>query len=358
MLIFGYVTAAVLIAIIIWQLVAFRYNGQVIAWGIAFIASLIAVPLSFYDIAAHVQRLASPLQVHYVRILLMVPIFAIESWLSLRYKEQRIIFEAVRGIYEAFTIQSFFRLMVDYFGGDRKLVAMLAVRGKPEATMLSPLSHFPLSWVFKPWRCDVEGRGAFVENCRIGIAGYVSAQIGVVIINLIAKYTSEAVHYDFFCEGGSSPSCIYPYTSYYLLFWQCVAVYAIVILYHEVQHEIAALRAFPKLMVVKFVVFVSFWQSIVRVVASTRRAAHPCPARARATHSRLDARLIATRSARAAHSHSHTPRAPCQLIFGLGYFGYIKGAYDYDKHEMSVAIQDFTICIEMAIAALFHRENA
>ena len=260
---FGYLIVATLTAIIIWQLTMY-HSKSYIAWGIAFIWSAICVPISVWDISSHVSRLASPLQVHYVRILMMVPIFAIESWLALRYTEQRHIFEALRSLYECITIQSFFRLIVDYFGGDRKFAAMLAVRDKKEATMLTPLSHPPLSWCVRPWRLDRGGKAQFVENCSLCISGYVITQVLVVIINLVAEYVGEAIHKDVFCEGGTSASCVYPYTTYFLLFWQCVAVYAIVIVYHEAEKELVALKAFPKLMLVKFVVFVSFWQSIVR----------------------------------------------------------------------------------------------
>ena len=36
----------------------------------------------------HVLHYVSPLQRHYIRILWMVPIYSVESWLALRFNEQ------------------------------------------------------------------------------------------------------------------------------------------------------------------------------------------------------------------------------------------------------------------------------
>ena len=62
------------------------------AWAIAVsgIFVIVAVPLSLYDINAHLQNFVSPLQRHYIRVIAMVPIYAVESWLALVFRPQRI----------------------------------------------------------------------------------------------------------------------------------------------------------------------------------------------------------------------------------------------------------------------------
>jgi hypothetical protein len=47
------------------------------------IAVCLALPLSLFDVHAHLSAMVSPLQVRYVRILLMVPIYAFQSYLAL-----------------------------------------------------------------------------------------------------------------------------------------------------------------------------------------------------------------------------------------------------------------------------------
>jgi len=310
---FAYVITAALTAVVIWKLATTNAQNHVIAWGIAFIACAVSVPLSLYDVYRHIARMDSPLQVHYVRCCLMVPIFAVESWLSLVFHEQRHIFEALRAVYECFVISSFFSLMVDYFGGDREVSALLAARAAREwghaevrAVMMTPLGHPPLSWCVRGWRIDRAARGAFVINCRICIATYVVVQLATAVINLAAHYGGEAAHKDIFCEGESYAfaKCVYPWTMWSLLFWQCAAVFALVQFYHELKPELDHVEAMPKLFVVKLVVFVSFWQSLVIAYLTSIKV------------------IVATDV--------------------------------YSTTEIGVAIQNFTICLEMAVAAVMH----
>jgi len=174
------------------------------------------------------------------------------------------------------------------------------------AVMMTPLGHPPISWFYKGWRIDYGGRGAFVVNNRFLICFYVLSQIAVAIVNVTAHYVSEKTHKDIYCEGYSFAfsSCVYPWTSWYLLFWQCAAVYALVQFYHELKAELDNLQALPKLMLIKLVVFVSFWQSL--------------------------------------------------CISGLTTVGVIHAAEGYSVAEVGIALQNFTICCEMAVAALLH----
>jgi hypothetical protein len=55
-------------------------------------------------------------QRHYIRILWMVPIYSIESWLALRFNEQKLYLETMREAYEAYVVYSFFKLMREFFG--------------------------------------------------------------------------------------------------------------------------------------------------------------------------------------------------------------------------------------------------
>ena len=85
-----YVVTAILSALLIWQMSV--RHAEKSSWAIATsaIAVLIAIPLSLYDMNVHLQNYVSPLQRHYIRIMGMVPIYALESWLALTFRDQRI----------------------------------------------------------------------------------------------------------------------------------------------------------------------------------------------------------------------------------------------------------------------------
>ena len=56
-----------------------------------------------------------------VRILLMVPVYGLASWISLLSIHSATFFSVLRECYEAFAIYSFFLFLVQYLGGKQKL---------------------------------------------------------------------------------------------------------------------------------------------------------------------------------------------------------------------------------------------
>ena len=47
---------------------------------------LLTVPVTFYEVAMHLEYFSRPsLQIHVIRILWMVPIYAIDAWAALRF---------------------------------------------------------------------------------------------------------------------------------------------------------------------------------------------------------------------------------------------------------------------------------
>ena len=91
---------------IIWS---FAVNGAATvdyAWAVSGIFVCFSVALCVHDIHMHITHYVSPLQRYYVRIIAMIVIYSIESWLALRFIEDRVYFECARDMYEAFVIYS------------------------------------------------------------------------------------------------------------------------------------------------------------------------------------------------------------------------------------------------------------
>lgn len=75
------------VGIAIYLLITENAQVQVWAWATALIFVNVAVPLSLYDIHGHMASYVRPqLQRYYIRILWMVPIYAIQSWLALYFQ--------------------------------------------------------------------------------------------------------------------------------------------------------------------------------------------------------------------------------------------------------------------------------
>ncbi|CAG8264049.1 unnamed protein product [Penicillium salamii] len=112
---------------------------------VAGVSALVASFLSLVSIWFQTKNYRKPLLQRYVvRILLMVPIYAVSSWTSIVSLTAAQFLDPVRDIYEvlgvvsdkfcelsltcylwqAFTIYTFFQLLINFLGGERSVIIM------------------------------------------------------------------------------------------------------------------------------------------------------------------------------------------------------------------------------------------
>lgn len=88
-----------------------------------------AVPISLFDIAQHLRHWYDPpLQRCIVRVLWMVPVYAVDSWLALRFVNVNIYIGAARECYEAYVIYNFYLYLLTYVRKNPLFDATLASR--------------------------------------------------------------------------------------------------------------------------------------------------------------------------------------------------------------------------------------
>ena len=287
-----YSLVAVFFSVLVWQMVVRHAEKSSAALAAAGVAVLIAVPLSLHDMHAHLQNYVSPLQRHYVRIMGLVPIYALESWLALAFRGQRVYVEVLREAYEAFVVYSLFRLLLEALGERPAVVALLRAKGGA--------AHFlpPLRWLLPDaWRWPLGE--LFVARCERCVLQYVVLRVALAGAALAAEWAGAL------CEGFEDPAhCAAPYINGTILVSQFVAMYALVAFYDELAAELAPVRALNKLLAVKAVVFLSFFQGVV--------------------------------------------------ISGLFYVGILTETPDYSAADLAAAAQNFLICWEMLLAAAIH----
>lgn len=115
-----------------------------------------------------------------VRILLMVPIYAISSWVSLMSLTAAQFLDPIRDIYEAFTIYTFFQLLINFLGGERSLIIMMHGR--------APKEHvWPLNYVFP--KVDISDPHTFLAIKR-GILQYAWLKPPLALAAIIMKATN------------------------------------------------------------------------------------------------------------------------------------------------------------------------
>jgi len=94
----------------------------------SFAAALLATLIALYNVARHVANYTQPaLQKPTIRVIFIVPFFAVFSWLALALPAQAVLFESVRDVYEAFVIYEFLKLVLAYTGGEAACIEVLMV---------------------------------------------------------------------------------------------------------------------------------------------------------------------------------------------------------------------------------------
>lgn len=237
--------------------------------------ALIAILLSFYLIMMHATNYTVPHeQKQIIRILFMVPIYAASSFLMIRFYWHAIYFQVICDCYEAFAISSFFSLMCHYIAPD------LHAQKEYFRTM-HPIAPWvwPLDWFAKccggqrkgPWRTPRSGLTWF-NIIWIGIYHYCFIRVAMTIAAVVTQYFHR------YCESSNSPV----FSHIWIVIVQSVAVtiamYCLIQFYVQLRNteQLKPNQPFLKVLAIKLVIFLSFWQSIaISLGTSTLDLVHP-----------------------------------------------------------------------------------
>eukprot|EP00854_Cymbomonas_tetramitiformis_P021632 gene21632-26019_t len=193
--------ALLTIPVLVWIVRVMYLRGaetHVIGWAVGgVLLALLILPTSLYQIDGHLEHYTKPhLQRHIIRVVWMVPIYAINSWLALSLgvlclPEGIKYLDALRECYEAFTVYSFFSFLLNYLteasGGD--LAGKLKERGISRETQgKPPMTHmFPFAWgstnFIPAWKMGQD----FVDYCKIGVLSYVVLKPTTTFITVISQ---------------------------------------------------------------------------------------------------------------------------------------------------------------------------
>lgn len=184
------------------------------------------------------------LQRQIVRIILIVPIYALGSLLSLLFPAGSLYFNTVRDVYEAYVIHSFLALMLDFPGGEPAVVRGIADQPK--------LKH-PIPFCCLPrMRLDHE----FIQWCKRGTLQFVFLKPLTAFISLILMafgrhvYESKAWQY----------TLLVTYNISYTL-----ALYVLLLFYMATKKLLKGFSPVGKFGAVKIIVFATYYQSLLVV---------------------------------------------------------------------------------------------
>ncbi|KAG6371229.1 organic solute transporter Ostalpha-domain-containing protein [Boletus reticuloceps] len=160
---------------------------------LAGISTVVAVVVSGISISLHLRNYRKPLlQRMVVRIMVMVPLYGVSSFISLFSLEAAFFIDVIRDVYEAFVIYCFFVLLLDYLGGERSLLILL--HGRPPIPAVFPVSL---------WGNEIDPSDPYTFLfLKRGILQYVQVKPLLALASLIMKATGTYNEGDFRARSG------------------------------------------------------------------------------------------------------------------------------------------------------------
>ncbi|XP_042326075.1 transmembrane protein 184C [Sceloporus undulatus] len=237
----------VAVPLCIWELQKLEVGIHTKAWFIAGIFLLMTIPISLWGILQHLVHYTQPeLQKPIIRILWMVPIYSLDSWIALKYPNIAIYVDTCRECYEAYVIYNFMLFLSNYLINQYPNLVLI-IEAKDQQKHLPPLCCCP------PWAMGE----VLLFRCKLGVLQYTVVRPFTTIIALICELVGV---YD---EGNFSFKNAWTYLVIFNNISQLFAMYCLVLFYKVLRDELNPIRPVGKFLCVKMVVFVSFWQAVL-----------------------------------------------------------------------------------------------
>ncbi|KAH0436770.1 hypothetical protein IEQ34_026341 [Dendrobium chrysotoxum] len=219
---------------------------------VAFPCTIGAIALALIHIYRHLLNYTEPtFQRYIVRIIFMVPVFALMSFLSLIFNDRSIYFDSIREVYEAWVIYNFLSLCLEWVGGAGAVVVSLSGR------MLKP-SWSLMTCCFPAIPLD----GRFIRRCKQGALQFVILKPILVAITFILYSKGK------YEDGNFSVNEGYLYITITYTISYSIALYALALFYVACRDLLRPYNPVPKFILIKSVVFLTYWQGVLVFLAA------------------------------------------------------------------------------------------
>ncbi|XP_051904971.1 transmembrane protein 184A [Hippocampus zosterae] len=212
-----------------------------------------ALLITCHQIYTHLRSYTVPNEQRYIiRILLIVPIYAFDSWLSLLFignNQYYVYFDSVRDCYEAFVIYNFLSLSFEYLGGESGI--MSEIRGKPIQS----------SCLYGT--CCLGGMSysiGFLRFCKQATLQFCIVKPIMAAITIILQAYGKYHDGDFNVNGG------YLYITIIYNFSVSLSLYALFLFFFATSDLLRPYEPVLKFLTIKSVIFLSFWQGMVLAI--------------------------------------------------------------------------------------------
>ena len=241
----GLYVVLILVVIFSGSMLTSQKNIPAVAGGMCAIQATI---LSILQILEHLTCFSEPeAQCKIVRILFMVPLYALISWSSILSPPAATYLDLFRDAYESYAIYAFFSLMLALMGGMDALYRALIVGER------DPIQHlFPFCYM-KPMNFTP----TFVQTIRRCIFQFMVLKplVTFIVIILTAKHAMGDSVFDP-ARGSFWTALAYNVSI-------TIALYGLAYFYTGTKEFLVGKGALAKFMCIKAIIFLSYWQGFV-----------------------------------------------------------------------------------------------
>ncbi|XP_022762954.1 protein LAZ1 isoform X2 [Durio zibethinus] len=238
------------------------YSPPIWATLIAGVLLVVTLSLSMYLIFEHLSSYKNPEEQKFlIGVILMVPCYSVESFVSLVDPSISVDCSILRDCYESFAMYCFGRYLVACLGGEERTIEFMERLGR--ASSKTPLlgldcekgtvKHpFPMNYILRPWKLGQW----FYQVVKFGIVQYMIIKLLTALLAVILEA------FGVYCEGEFKWGCGYPYMAVVLNFSQSWALYCLVQFYTVTKDELAHIKPLAKFLTFKSIVFLTWWQGV------------------------------------------------------------------------------------------------
>uniref|UniRef100_A0A1B6MPH5 Transmembrane protein 184B n=1 Tax=Graphocephala atropunctata TaxID=36148 RepID=A0A1B6MPH5_9HEMI len=233
-----------------------------LAQGIAGIFVWVALFLTCQQIYRHLRWYTNPSEQRWIiRILFIVPIYGLHSWVSLLFfnsESYYVYFFTIRDCYEAFVIYNFLSLCYEYLGGEGNI--MSEIRGKP---IRSNCVYGTCCLVGKTYTIG------FLRFCKQATLQFCLVKPVMAFVIIVLQSFGHYHDGDWSLDGG------YLYVTIIYNFSVSLALYGLYLFYFATKDLLTPFEPVLKFCTIKSVIFLSFWQGVLLAVLEKAEIIEP-----------------------------------------------------------------------------------
>ncbi|XP_022937732.1 protein LAZ1 homolog 2 [Cucurbita moschata] len=222
---------------------------------------VVALVLSIFLILQHLKSYSKPSEQKWiVAVLFMVPVYATESIISLWNPRFSLVCDILRNCYEAFALYSFGSYLIACLGGERRVVELLEIESTKQ--LEEPL----IEGEEKRSRSQRKLWNFFLKPRVLGEHLLTIEKFGLVQY-MILKTTSAFLAFilelfGVYGDGEFKWFYGYPYLAVVLNFSQMWALYCLVQFYNVTHEQLKPIKPLAKFISFKAIVFATWWQGV------------------------------------------------------------------------------------------------